>query len=217
MTVLSRHALVWPSSAPSADGGDAVQPEIDAWHRSGRPFVVATRRHGGAGVLSLGMCLPRRDARAHPGRVGAHIGDGAVVRMADPPSVADVAAVSSGLDRARRRGIELVATSARGSGLEVRVFGSWMWFWVTGEGDDAYVSAGSDLDVLVRVGSEMSARTACELLESCESQSGVLIDGELSVDGVGEVHWREVASGADPVLVKGLDGPQLVGREGLWQ
>jgi phosphoribosyl-dephospho-CoA transferase len=208
--------LVWPSAPPTAEGGPPRQRSVDAWHRGGKPFVVGQHRHAGTGFVSLGLCLPRPDAYTPPGRVGSFAPADGLDRAEPPPRVTDVAAAAKAHDIAGRHVVDLVAERASKSDLEIRVFGSWMWLWVTGAGDGAYVSADSDLDVVVVVSDAVEARAACEVLASCEREVEGRVDGEVAIEGTGDVHWRELMTGTDPVVVKSIDGPRLMSRDLLW-
>lgn len=215
MTVLRRHMLAWLTNSPEADSEPDHQHHVDAWHAAGRPFVIATPRHPEADTVSLGFCLPRLDADTPPRRVAAHAPLDQVTRTDRPPPVADVAQRCGTIGIGPAGALVFVADSAAAAGLDVRVFGSWMWWWLTAKGGGAYVTDRSDLDVLVTVRDSSEANKAVDLLARCQHDLSMRIDGELALPG-GEVHWRELASEAPEVIRKSMTGPTLVPRKDLW-
>lgn len=199
-----RHTLLWLSRPPRAEVSEDSRA-VNEWHDAGRPFVLCRDRHERPGELSLGFCGPRASDASLPRRVGARADEALVLRSSPPPGVGEVsggAGTWAGVaDRLGR------------SGLEFRVVGSWMWSWLA-DGDDRYLGAQSDLDLVVEVGSSDRAAEACELLREC-GDLGLALDCELAAPA-GEVHWKEFESGAGEVLCKRIEGPVLIEREALW-
>jgi phosphoribosyl-dephospho-CoA transferase len=128
-----------------------------------------------------------------------------------PPILDDVARETAGLPHAAA--LARLAADARDAGVAVRVYGSWMWQALTGE---THVRDASDLDVLIEVAGPDEAERATALLERAAPALSLAIDGELSIPGVGEVHWREYRFGSGDVLVKSVDALRLLPRETLW-
>lgn len=203
LTPLRRHALVWLSRAPRAESpGDA--DAVGCWHADGHPFVVC-RRRGGGDRVSLGFCVEVPGRR--PRRIAASAAPCETVRVARPPALEDVAAV--GPDSFAR----LSAAAAR-AGIDVRVFGSWMWQAIAG---GSYAGGSSDLDVLVDVADAAAAGKAAGFLRDASAGCPFEVDGELSLPGLGEVHWREYLGREPSLLVKSLDSVRIVRREELWK
>ncbi|MEI8313367.1 MAG: malonate decarboxylase holo-[acyl-carrier-protein] synthase [Verrucomicrobiota bacterium] len=203
MIPLRRHSLVWLSRAPQPDLPADVAA-VDRWHADGHPFVVC-RSRGGSDLLSLGFCLPVSGLR--PRRIAAQARPDQIVRAARPPSLGDIAALQPAA-------FARLSDSAACAGLDIRVFGSWMWQALTGE---SHVNASSDLDVLIEVADAAGADLAAEFLQREASACPFNLDGELSFPGLGEVHWREYLNGEPSILVKSVNTVRMVRREELWK
>lgn len=209
MTVLRRHALVWLSRAPLADNGpDSARAE--AWHAAGRPFVVTRRRDDGPDI-GLGFCTTDpAHPELRPRRVAARSAPADIVRHDLPPALDVVARCPAAGVRASL--FARLDESAAAEKIDIRVYGSWMWQALTGE---RHVHEASDLDVVIDVADLAAAGRAAALLERQEAALGLRIDGELSLAGLGEVHWREIGQGKPDVLLKTVDGMRLVPRADL--
>jgi phosphoribosyl-dephospho-CoA transferase len=209
MTGLRRHALVWLSDAPQAD--EASDSALAAkWHAEGRPFVIC-RRRSERDEVSLGFCVVHEkfpDIR--PRRVGARTFSAHIVRTARPPTLAEVARCGPARDHAAS--FQRLADAAAHTGLDLRVYGSWMWQALTGEG---HVRTTSDLDLLVDVAGPREAEAAAAFLARQEPGLSFKLDGELSFPGRGEVQWREFLLSAPEVLVKAVGSVRMIRREDL--
>ena len=207
MTGLGRHALVWLSQAPQADD----EPDgalADRWHADGRPFVVC-RRRGDRDDVSLGFCVVHQKfPEIRPRRVGARTRMEHVVKTARPPVLAEVARCGPALDH--EPSFRRLADEAARTDLDLRVYGSWMWQTLTGEG---HVRPTSDLDLLVDVSGQREAAAAAAFLARQEPELSFRLDGELSFAGLGEVQWREFLGDAPEVLLKAVDTVRMVRRE----
>lgn len=209
MTGLRRHALVWLSDAPQAD--EASDSALAAkWHAAGRPFVIC-RRRSERDEVSLGFCVVHEKfPEIRPRRIGARTHAAHIVRTVRPPTLAEVARCGPALDHAASfRGL---ADEAARAGLDLRVYGSWMWQTLTGEG---HVRTTSDLDLLVDVAGPREAEAAAAFLARQEPGLSFKLDGELSFPGRGEVQWREFLLSAPEVLLKAVDSVRMVRREDL--
>lgn len=209
MNVLRRHALVWLSQAPLA-GNEPDRARAAAWHAAGRPFVV-TRRRDDSLDLGLGFCTtePAHPER-RPRRVAAHTAPSHVVRDDRPPPLDEIARCPAAASRAVL--FARLGQAATEEGFDLRVYGSWMWQALTGE---RHVHEASDLDVVIDVADLAAADRAAVLLDRQEAALGLRIDGELSLAGRGEIHWREIRQGKPDVLLKTVDGMRLVPRTDL--
>ena len=203
MVGIRRHALVWLSHAPRPDvTGDAFV--VDRWHAEGNPFVVC-RRRGERDSLSLGFCLASQELRLR--RIAAYSQPEEILRVDRPPSLGEVAALQP--DTFAR-----LSDAASKEGLDIRVFGSWMWQTLAG---GPYANAASDLDVLIDVADAAGAKRAASFLQREGVECPFKLDGELSFSGLGEVHWREYFNGAPSILVKSITTVRMVRREELWK
>ena len=213
MTGLRRHALVWLSEAPLVDDGadDASESALAAkWHADGRPFVVC-RRRSERDEVSLGFCVVHEKfPEIRPRRIGARTRAAHIVRTARPPALAEVARCGPALDHAAS--FRRLADEAVRAGLDLRVYGSWMWQALTGEG---HVRPTSDLDLLVDVAGPREAGETAAFLARQEPGLSFKLDGELSFANRGEVQWREFLLSAPEVLVKAVDGVRMTRREDL--
>ena len=210
MTGLRRHALVRLIRSPDADN-EADRQHASSWHAAGRPFVVA-RRGDDASILRLGFCtVDPRHPQLRPRRVAARATTDAVATVERPPSLATVVATAAE-GHSRYEPLRHLCGAAEALGLDIRVYGSWMWQALTGE---PHVHALSDLDVLLDVADLAEAARAADFLAAQEAATGLTLDGELHLAGVGDVPWRELHQDNAEVLVKTLDSLRLVPRDAL--
>lgn len=191
--------LVWLSHAPRA-GLTADAPAVEQWHAGGKPFVVS-RQSGTDACLALGFCMVAPGLR--PRRIAVQAGHEHIVRVARPPALAELPPAFASLSAAAAK-----------AGLDVRVFGSWMWQTLTGA---PHVTEASDLDVLIDVSTAAEADHAATFLEAASEDSRFRVDGELSIPGLGEVHWREYLNGVPELLLKSLAGVRMIRRDDLWK
>lgn len=208
MTGLRRHALVWLSQAPEA-GARPERALVERWHAAGRPFVVCRRREGED--VSLGFCVVHEEfPEIRPRRIAARTHATHVVRTTRPPALAEVTRSGPALPHASS--FRRLADEAAQAGLDLRVYGSWMWQAMTGEG---HVRPTSDLDLLVDVAGRRQATEAVDFLARQELELSFRLDGELSFSGLGEVQWREYLADAPEVLLKAVDAVRMIRREVL--
>ena len=209
MTGLRRHTLVWLSQAPEAETDDD-RVRAAAWQMSGHPFIVTRRRDDGRDI-GLGFCTTDpAHPELRPRRVAARTDPGRIVRNIRPPGLLEIARCPAAMARADSFS-RLISAAAR-AGLDVRVYGSWMWQALTGE---RHVHAASDLDVVIDVADLAAADRAAAFLAHEEPELAFRIDGELSFPGLGEIQWREILQDKDEVLLKSVDTLQLVSRARL--
>ena len=209
MIVLRRHALARLAEAPDADG-DADLQRAAGWHAAGRPFVV-TRRRDADTAIGLGFCTTDpAHPELRPRRVAARTWVSSIVSITPPPMLDDIAAIPEAADHAAS--FAHLRQAAVAAGIEIRVYGSWMWQALTGE---RHVHRTSDLDILVEVTSTAAADGAAAFLRQLEPFLAFRLDGELSFPGRGEVNWREYAQDRTDVLLKSIDTMRLTPRSEL--
>jgi phosphoribosyl-dephospho-CoA transferase len=209
MMDLHRHTLVWLTKSPQPElERDVV--ESDHWHRQGRPFVVC-RQQGDPDRLSLGFCLVAKQRDSKPRRFAVQTLRENILRVENPPSLFEVVHSNAIAAPTTLRKLSQEVVSA---GLDVHVFGSWMWQMLT---RDPYASASSDLDILIKVGTKAEASRAITFLKQEASELPFSIDGELSIPRLGEVHWREYCSDAPSLLFKSLTSVQMISRGDIWR
>lgn len=203
-----RHDLVWldPAQAGALQVEAAFRPAVARWLADGWP-VVATRRADGteAGMTCLGIPLPPSRGR---GRIALKAPARALLGARPPLRLAEVIASAPA---ERREALEALQAEAQGLAIPLRVHGSLAWQHLTGED---YVTAGSDLDLLIEVGSRWQLGAVLRMLQLWERRTGLIADAELQLPA-GGVAWRELVSGAERVLVKQEAGVALLARGGL--
>ncbi len=221
MTIL-RHSLVWTATCPVAVSGGADESAFVAdWWERGLPFVAARQPSEGHRDLVLGCSPPRAVDSAKPARIACAVRKAALIRVSPPPKLAEVLPTSAAQFRADA---ETVLAAARELGTAPRVYGSFMWQFLGGEG---YVGESSDLDLLWEADGQVSADAITRQLREIEPKLRLRLDGELRFGDQGDVAWREwsqvsadgtaagTESAATRVLVKRADGIALVAREQL--
>ncbi len=181
--------------------------EVGRWFHRGLPWVVC-RHRGKPEHVSLGFCVASDSPGRRPRRFAVQAPHDHVLRMELPPSLATVS------DRCGSDALATLTATASAESLNLHVFGSWMWQALTG---DSYVNAASDLDILLDVTSEAEASRAVAFLQRQESACPIKIDGEFSLPGRGEVHWREYGCDSPTLLLKSMTTVQLLPRENLWR
>jgi phosphoribosyl-dephospho-CoA transferase len=210
MTALRRHALVRRLSRAPEAGNDRDRMLAGRWQAAGRPFVV-TRRGADPDAVGLGFCVVDPDhPELKPRRVAARCGRDDVIAVDRPPRLDEIARCAAAAPHAASFSRLIVA--ARSADLDIRVYGSWMWQALTTE---RHVHDGSDLDVLIDVADAAEAERAATFLERQEPGLAFRIDGEISIAGLGEVHWRELQQGRAEILVKSIDALRLTPRTEL--
>lgn len=209
MTGLRRHTLVWLSQAPGAETSDD-RARAAIWHTADRPFVV-TRRRADGNDIGLGFCTTNPDhPELRPRRVAALTDPAHIVRLERPPRLEEIAGCPAAT--AQAHSFSRLILAAADAGLDIRVYGSWMWQALTGE---RHVHEASDLDVVIDVAGLDAAGRAAAFLAREEQELAFRIDGELSFPGLGEVQWREFLQDRSEVLLKSVDTLKLVPRTQL--
>jgi phosphoribosyl-dephospho-CoA transferase len=179
---------------------------VAAWLAQGRPAVAARRPAGADEALAcLGIPLPPSRGRA---RIPLRAPLQAVVRVGPPLALAEAIPSAPAGQREALRGLHAEAVTL---GLLLRVHGSLPWQHLTGE---PYLTASSDLDLLLSIGSRWQLSAALRLLALWERRTGLVVDGELRLPA-GGVAWRELATGAERLLVKRAAGVDLLSRHEL--
>lgn len=206
---LRRHALAWLGGPPGAETDDDRR-RAAGWQDAGRPFVVARFGDDG-GMLRLGFCtVDPRHPELRPRRVAVRAEPSDVTAIDRPPALAAIVAAAAA--HPRREALARLHDAASAEGIDLRVYGSWMWQALTG---DAHVHALSDLDVLADVADLDAAARVAAFLARQETATGLTLDGELHLAGIGDLSWRELRGEAPEVLVKTLHAMRLVPRAAL--
>jgi phosphoribosyl-dephospho-CoA transferase len=180
---------------------DAVHRDaVLAWQARDFPFVVARRRPTNPlDVIRLGLPLPDKT------RIGFCVGRTAIRMTQPPPRLAEAREVAP---QAWSSVIDEVLDLAHG--IDVRVYGSLAWQFVTGLD---YVRPTSDLDLLLASNDWDSVARLSYRLQPLNGLPR--LDGEVTLaDGSG-VAWREIANNAERLLVKTPTDAMLLTRDVL--
>lgn len=173
---------------------------IAEWQAAGRPFVIA--RHAPddpPNAQRLGLALP--DKR----RLGLLVTTDAIVDAQAAPALE-----ASESFAPPHWAPTLAAIRTAAADVTVRVYGSLAWQALTGE---IYLHDASDLDLLLLPPNWAALVQVSRSL--AEMSPPPRLDGEAVLpDGTG-VSWREVASDATRLLVKGRDQVSLQTREAI--
>jgi phosphoribosyl-dephospho-CoA transferase len=211
-----RHDLVWLTP----DGWDRALRGLDGaardlalgWATRALPAVVRRNEPGTPpDLLCLGIPAPP-DAAGQKVRLGFAIERSHVVKARPAMALDDAEAPVTW-----QPGLASLRIALRAAGIDCRVFGSLAMQTMTG---DRYLSAGSDVDLLLRPvdGAQLEAGLA---LVARHAQS-LPLDGEIEFPFGHAVSWKEWLGtdashrhGADRVLAKHLDTVSLMRRDEL--
>jgi phosphoribosyl-dephospho-CoA transferase len=200
----ARHDLVWLragwQSALRAPAPATDLAVVDRWVGLGRPAVARRAEREDPDAIALGVALPPADGRRR--RVALLVAPAAVARVAPPLRLADVVASAPAGWRPRLAALD---AAARRAGLALGVYGSLACQHLAGE---PYVSAASDVDLLVRPAGAAELRAALGLLLA-HAAGPPALDGEVLLPGGFAVSWRELLTRPERVLVKSGAGAAI--------
>lgn len=195
---LQRHQLVRLKPASWSEllrvrsdlAGDAL---LRGWVDCGWPLIARRPLPGEAGGYALGLPLPPSAGKR---RIAVN------VQNEDIDAVSSLPRLLETIDSAPTpwiRSIHRLNALAEHDGIEVRVFGSLAWQWLTGL---AYLSLSSDLDVIWTLPRRERIAPFLAELGEVAIQAPMRLDGELiRADGSG-VHWRELHAGSTDLALK---------------
>ena len=179
----------------------AALPPVARWAACGWPLIV--RRHlpgDDPGLIPAGLPLPPASGKR---RVAVQLCPEDVRERLPPVTLRGVREETP---LSWRGTVEALLELADETGVEPRVFGSLLWQRLTGL---AYLSAGSDLDLLWPVADPETAARLVRGLAGIERNSPVRCDGEMLLPDGGGVQWREWQGSPTEVLVKTAAGVRL--------
>ncbi len=175
------------------------------WARLGQPVIIRRRATDDApGSIPAALPLPPSHGKR---RIAFSFRSDAGLAAIPPVHLCD----ATGAVPADWRPVVAALLELGASlGTSPRIFGALLWQHVTGL---AYLSTGSDLDLLWQVPDGRAATALIDGLSRIEAGGPVRLDGELELaDGAG-VNWRELlAARHDPqrrVLAKTMDALEL--------
>lgn len=204
--VFHRHELIQVSAAAwhgfLATRRDlSAEPIIAEWVERGRPFVIRRSLPDETAGVPLGLPLPPFAGKR---RIAFQLQIDDVVSRAPPPLLNEVLHAAPAGWTATLTKLERVAAK---HGVEVRVFGSLAWSFITGL---EYLSRDSDLDLLLSMPGERSLRRMTAEISAIGQTAPMRLDGEWVRDDGAAVNWRELQAGASQVVVKTASAVALV-------
>lgn len=202
----ARHELLWLS----ADGWEAAlraaapaeRAPIARWRARDWPVVVRRREVGSAdGEVCAGIALPPDEAGVKQ-RIGLRVPRAAVRRA---QAALPLRHAIDAAPAAWRHGLEQLDAA-----LPLQIYGSLALQSLTGQ---AYLRAGSDIDVLLRPASADELDHGVRTLAACP----LPLDGEVVFPNGGAVAWKEwqAAGQGMRVLMKGTATVRLAPRAEL--
>ena len=193
-----------------AAAAPGAREAIACWGAAGWPAVVTrTPATLAPGEVALGIALPPRPDGAKP-RIALAAAAGEIARSSPAMPLAEAIAAAPAAWRAPLAGLEREAADG---GCTLRVYGSLAFAALTGQ---AYLRAGSDIDLLLHLADARSYETALDLL--VRYAKVLPLDGEIVFGGGQAVAWKELAGcrdGQARVLAKSLHGVALVSVDSL--
>jgi phosphoribosyl-dephospho-CoA transferase len=187
------------------------EPLVARWADRGWPLVRRRALPGEGAGVPLGLPLP-------PSAGIASAGNPSVAKrrlsFLVPPS--DVIAVSPPLalravvraaPRAWQPTLDRIEAWASRYAVDVRVFGGLAWRTLT---ELHYLTARSDLDLLLHVYRDADLGALTEALARIEATAPMAIDGEIVRDDGVAVNWREIHARQSELLAKSTDGVTLI-------
>jgi phosphoribosyl-dephospho-CoA transferase len=204
---LRRHDLIFVSSvawrALLKTRDDVVMEHLVMdWADRGWPLVARRAMPGDTDGVALGLPLPPFAGKR---RLSFLMQPDDIVATARPLQLSAAIHVAP---EPWRQTLDQVAELASRHGVEARVFGSLAWQTLTGL---EYLSAGSDLDLLLSFPRSGDLDRLTAGLAAIEATAPMRLDGEITHDDGAGVNWRELHTGAREVLVKRTGDVALLG------
>lgn len=201
---MRRHDLVfvdaaaWRAQIATCDelAADRI---VATWAEHRWPLVC--RRASSSDGIALGLPLPGKR------RLSFVVRREDIISTSPPPSLAAASRVAP---RAWWSTLAALHELAVSHGVEARVFGSLAWQTLTGL---CYLTAGSDLDLLLHIEHDTDARGLVGGLAEIEESAPMRIDGELMRSDGAAVSWRELHVHGREILVKTVGGVALLDAE----
>ncbi|HUO55738.1 MAG TPA: malonate decarboxylase holo-[acyl-carrier-protein] synthase [Rhodoblastus sp.] len=180
----------------------ADEAALARWIERERPLVVARRQDGDApDLLRLGLALPGKR------RVGVALPAQAARLRRRAPYLLDAVEFGAAFWPAAMRDL---ATLIARAAADARIFGSFAWQFFAADPSLVYVTASSDIDLLLSPGPGQRLEGLLARLDAfATAHPAPRLDGEIALPGGDFVSWREYAARPKQILVKGSDGVSL--------
>lgn len=193
--MLLRHHFVWLDPDLAASGADAEETAlVAAWLRAGHPAIIRRSEIELKDRVALGIALPTRLGRR---RIALQVPEGAIIKQAMPPHLADALICAPA---AWRDGLQVIASDLARRGADVHVYGSLGWQYLTGE---IYLRPQSDIDLLIVPHANCDTEGLLAALERYARYETPRPDGEIIIGCDRAVAWRELLMPSDGILVRG--------------
>ncbi len=213
---LARHDLVWLSASavkaaqpwgPCCAADPEARALLAGWVGAGNPLIVSRQDAACTdGQVRLGLALPPAQGKR---RLAFTVPLGHIIRRT--PALALTTATADALPPAWRPTVLMLLGSPAIRAARPRLFGSAAMQIVTGE---PCIGPGSDLDLLLEPGDWPAALAACRALVLFDDPGHrPRVDGEIRNADGDAVAWREFATDAPRLLVKGVHEVRLLERE----
>lgn len=204
-----RHDLVFvtPSSwqALLADRDDLQRhPLVAPWIDNGWPLIGRRAMPDDVDGVPLGLPLPPAFGKS---RLSFVVQPRDVRSIAPPPALSSLRSI---VPPTWLPTLDRLEDMALPHGADIRVCGSLAWHALTGL---EYVTRSSDLDLLVYLSPGTKARELADDLAEIETTAPMKLDGELIGNAGAATNWREIHSRTPEILVKTVDGVEIVPSE----
>jgi len=202
MPPFDRHDWVWLADDWRRQLLTPLTPDddwaVEDWLRGDRPLVVARRQAGDAPeCLRLGLALPGKK------RIGLCLTREAVLRRAEGPTLAQATVLAC---PEWRDSLLNFSAGLAAIGEEARVYGSFAWQYFADDPTRVYLTASSDVDLLLRPASWVFAQRLLAFLEDFSNRHPApRLDGEIILPDGDAVAWRELLQAPTKVLTKGAE------------
>lgn len=180
----------------------AADPLVASWADRGWPLVGRRAMCSEFYGVPLGLPLPPFAGK----RRLSFLMQPEEIRGTAPPPTLRVAGLVA--PQAWRPTLDKLDEFISQHSVDARVFGSLAWRELTGLD---YLTARSDLDLLLNVGRDVDLLDLAAGLAAIEAAAPMRLDGEFVREDGAAVNWRELHAGAPEVLVKTLGGVRLLG------
>jgi phosphoribosyl-dephospho-CoA transferase len=210
---LRRHDLITVSPLAwekmlGTHNGLAANPIVAQWAGRGLPLIARRPAPGDAAGIPAGLPLPPSEDKK---RIPVVVQPEDIVAVQPPPFLADV---MSSAPHIWKPALEQIATLAASHEVDVRLFGSLAWQFITGFD---YLTETSDVDLLLIFSGNSNVEAMLEGLSNIEAKAPMRLDGELIREDGACVNWHEALTSVGQVLVKTLNGISLVEKQAYFQ
>lgn len=182
------------------------------WVNTDLPFVVTRQPEINAQILQVSRCLsPDKSALS---RVTSHINIQSIIHHEKPLLFSTLLAdeCCSGINKSNLTLIQKLMQEFTSDKLELRVFGSFSWQYLT---QQPFIHSNSDLDLLIYITESRQLNGLLTHLNNLEQLIGRRLDGEIVLAHSYFLAWREWFNSHVDVLVKTNSAVFLINKHEL--